>query len=283
VTSDRTIVDVGLTTYATDESMPIGELAVAAEQCGFESLFLPEHTHIPVARGTPYPGGGELPSYYARNLDPFLALTAAAALTSRLRLGTAVCLVGQRDPIVLAKEVATLDHLSGGRFLFGVGGGWNEEELRNHGTDPRTRWRLLRERIEAMRAIWSQDEAAYQGELVAFAPLWSWPKPVQRPGPPVLVGGAGPRVLDRVIAYGDGWIPPMGWIDDLAGAVRRLRGLEAEHGRRRIPVTVVGVKPRRAVVDELAALGVERVLIALPPAPTEVVQPLIERYASELL
>jgi probable F420-dependent oxidoreductase len=271
---------VGLTTFSHAGSMPPGELAAAAEARGFESLFLPEHTHIPVARRTPYPNGGELPDVYKRGLDPFVALAMAAAATERLRLGTAVCLVPEHDPIVLAKVVATLDHCSGGRVLLGVGAGWNREEMRNHGTDPGTRFDLLRERVLAMRQIWTQDEAEFHGQLVDFDPIWSWPKPIQQPGPPVLIGGAGPRTIDRVLDYGDGWIPPMGWISELASSVTELRRREAGLGERRRPVTVVGVKPTPEVFEQLAALEIERAVIAIPPEAADDTLRRLDRYVA---
>ncbi len=270
---------IGLTTYATDQSIAPGAFAQAAEERGFESLFLPEHTHIPVSRATPFPSGGDLPEWYARGLDPFVALAAAAATTTKLRLGTAVCLVVERDPITLAKEVASLDHLSGGRFLFGIGGGWNREEMLNHGTEPSTRWRLLRERVEAMRAIWADDVAEFHGEFVSFDPIWSWPKPVQRPGPPVLIGGVGRQAIERVVEYGDGWIPPMGWIDELPVAVAALRRLEADRDVCPRPITVVGVKPKADVIGRLAQMGVARAVIAVPPGDADRVLPLLDRYA----
>ncbi len=179
----------GLTIFPTEASAQPVELARRAEELGFESLFFPEHTHIPVSRETPYPAGGDLPDEYRRIYDPFAALAAAAAVTEKLLLGTGICLIVERDPITTAKEVATVDRLSNGRFLFGVGAGWNLEEMRNHGTDPEQRFRLMRERIEAMKAIWTEDEAAYHGELVDFDPINAWPKPVQRPHPPILMGG----------------------------------------------------------------------------------------------
>src|ERR671936_1276605 len=181
----------GVAMFPTDYSMEPAELARMAEERGFESLFFPEHTHIPASRRTPYPPGGELPDEYSHTLDPFVALTAAAAATERLRIGTGICLVVERDPIVTAKEVASLDRLSGGRFLFGVGAGWNREEMANHGTDPRRRHELMRERVEAMKAIWTEDEASYHGRYVDFDRIWAWPKPLQRPHPPVIVGGNG--------------------------------------------------------------------------------------------
>ncbi len=200
-------MELGLFIFPTEYTLDPARLARLAEERGFERLLFPEHTHIPAARESPYPGGGELPREYWHTHDPFVALATAAAVTSRIKLGTGICLVIERDPIVTAKEVASLDVLSGGRFLFGVGAGWNREEMRNHGTDPRRRFSIMRERVEAMKALWTEDEASYSGEHVSFERVWSWPKPVQSPHPPVLVGGNGEKVLDRVLAYGDEWLP----------------------------------------------------------------------------
>ncbi|MDR7532408.1 MAG: LLM class F420-dependent oxidoreductase [Armatimonadota bacterium] len=197
----------GVIIFPTDYSISPVELGRAAEERGFESIWFPEHTHIPTSRRSPWPGGGELPREYSHSLDPFVALAAVAGVTSQIKLGTGICLVVERDPIILAKEVASLDHLSGGRFLFGIGGGWNLEEMENHGTNPNTRWRLLRERVLAMKRIWTEDAAEYHGRFVNFDPIWSWPKPIQKPHPPVIIGGNGPRTLQRVIEYGDGWMP----------------------------------------------------------------------------
>ena len=199
-------MDFGIGYFPTHDGIGPGELARLLEEHGFESLLFAEHTHIPASRESPYPGG-DLPQKYWHTYDLFVACTAAAAATSRLRIGSGVCLVIERDPITTAKEVASVDHFSGGRFEFGVGAGWNREEMANHGTDPRTRMRLLKERVEAMKAIWTEQEASYSGEFVNFDRIWSWPKPVQRPHPPILVGGDGPTVLDRVLDFGDGWFP----------------------------------------------------------------------------
>src|SRR5436190_900736 len=185
------------------------------EERGFESLWFPEHTHIPASRETPWPGGADLPEQYWHTYDPFVALSAVAQATERLRLATGICLIIQRDPITTAKEVASLDRLSGGRFLFGVGAGWNREEMQNHGTDPDRRFGVMRERIEAMKAIWTQDEPEYHGKHVDFDPLWSWPKPLQQPHPPVWVGGSSPKVIDRVVRFGDGWMPNRVPLDEL--------------------------------------------------------------------
>ena len=213
----------GVAIFATESVQTPSEIARMAEERGFECLLVPEHTHIPASRESPYPGGGELPPYYSRTYDPFVALTAAAAATERLLIGTGICLVIERDPIITAKEVASIDALSGGRFLFGVGAGWNVEEMRNHGTDASQRFGVMRERIEAMKAIWTQDEASYSGRYVDFERIWCWPKPAQKPHPPVLVGGNGPRVLDRVLAYGDEWMPNRSPDEELIARVSRAR------------------------------------------------------------
>ncbi len=211
-------MEFGIGYFPTHDGIGPGAIARLLEEHGFESLFFAEHTHIPASRESPWPGGGELPRKYSHTYDLFVAATAAVAATSRLRVGSGVCLVIERDPIVTAKEVASVDHLSGGRFEFGIGAGWNREEMSNHGTDPRTRMRLLGERVEAMKAIWSEDEASYHGEFVNFDRIWSWPKPAQRPHPPILVGGDGPTVLDRVLAFGDAWFPNYRGADTLERA-----------------------------------------------------------------
>ncbi|HEY6788086.1 MAG TPA: TIGR03619 family F420-dependent LLM class oxidoreductase, partial [Trebonia sp.] len=199
-------MEFGVAIFPTHDAIGPDAAARLAEQRGQESLFFPEHTHIPVEH-SPNPMGGDLPRRYARTLDLFVAVTAAMTATTRLRVGSGICLVIQRDPITTAKEVASVDYLSGGRFEFGVGAGWNRPEMANHGTDPRRRMAVLRERVEAMKAIWTQDEASYSGEYVNFDRIWSWPKPAQRPHPPILVGGDGRTVLDRVLAFGDAWTP----------------------------------------------------------------------------
>ena len=270
----------GLTIFPTEKTIQPAALARLAESRGFESLWFPEHTHIPVSRDTPYPGGGELPDEYARIYDPFVALTAAAAATERLLVGTGICLIVERDPITTAKEVATIDRLSGGRFLFGVGAGWNLEEMANHGTDPRTRFSLMRERIEAMKEIWTNDEASYEGELVSFGPIWSWPKPVQRPHPPILVGGNSGGALDRVVALADEWIPnPETRLRELPDRIADLQERAAAAGRDRIPVTFYAVKPEAEALRRFAAAGVDRAIFYLPPAPAEQVEPYLEHLA----
>ena len=251
----------GIAIFPTEYSISMGELAPAVEQAGFESLWVAEHSHIPTSRQSPWPGGAELPKQYSHTLDPFLALTAAALASTTLRVGTGICLVVQRDPIHTAKQVASLDVLSNGRFLFGIGAGWNREEMADHGTDFPTRWRLMRERVEAMKAMWTQDEAEYHGEVVDLGPMWCWPKPVQRPHPPVILGGSGPNVLKRVIAYGDGWMPNRG---EVLGRLPELKAMARDAGRGEIPVTVYP-KAEAAELEQFARAGIDRCIFYVPP------------------
>ena len=268
----------GVYMFPTDYAIDPVSLGRAAEGHGFESLFVPEHTHIPTSRRSPFPGGGELPKEYSHTLDPFVALGAVAAATERLLLGTGICLVIERDPITLAKEVASLDFISGGRVLFGIGGGWNREEMENHGTDSTRRWKVLRERIEAMQQIWTEDAAEYHGEFVDFDPIWQWPKPIQKPHPPVIIGGDGANTLKRVVRYGDGWMP-IGRRADFKNRIDELNRMTAEAGRADIPVTIFGAAPKPEVIDAYAEAGVERLLFHLPPAPRDEVLPLLEQRA----
>jgi probable F420-dependent oxidoreductase len=254
-------VKFGVAIFPTDRAIAMTELAPAAEQLGFESLWVAEHSHIPASRLSPWPGGAELPEQYWHTTDPFVALTAAALATKKLMVATGICLVVQRDPIHTAKQVASVDHLSNGRFIFGVGAGWNREEMADHGTEFSTRFKLMRERVEAMKAIWTQDEAEYHGEMVDFGPMWCWPKPVQKPHPPVLLGGSGPSVLKRVVAYADGWMPNRG--DDL-GRMPELQQLAQASGRGRLPVTTYP-KADPNEIERHAAAGVDRCIWYLPP------------------
>ena len=250
----------GIAIFPTDYAISMTELAPAVEEAGFESLWVAEHSHIPTNRATPYPAGGDLPRMYMHTMDPFVALTAAALASKTLKIGTGICLLIQRDPIHTAKEAASLDQISKGRFLFGVGGGWNREEMADHGTAFATRWKLLRERVEAVKAIWTQDEAEYHGELVNFGPMWCWPKPVQKPHPPVLLGGNGPNILKRVVAYGDEWMPNRG---TALQRIAELRELEQAAGRGHIPVSFY---PREAAADieRAGETGVERCIFYVP-------------------
>ena len=269
----------GVMIFATEYAIDPVELAKRLEDAGFESLLLPEHTHIPTSRRSPFPGGGELPREYSWTHDPFLTLTAIAGATERLVLGTGVCLVTERDPIVTAKQVATLDHFCGGRFVFGVGAGWNAEEMENHGTEPRLKWKMLRERVEAMKAIWTNDEAEYHGELVDFDPIWQWPKPLQKPHPPVLLGSSTDAALPRVARYADGWMPSgLGGITDFGPHIVRLNELCEEVGRRPPPVSIFGSAPDRDSVERHAAAGAERVIFRLPSAPSDDIVPMLEKW-----
>jgi probable F420-dependent oxidoreductase len=276
-------VKFGLAFFPTDYAMDVRELARVCEDLGFESLFFPEHTHIPVSRRTPWPGGADLPLEYSHTLDPFAASAAALAATSRLKVGTGICLVIERDPITLAKEIATVDHLSGGRFLFGIGGGWNLEEMENHGTKPSLRWKILRERILAMKEIWTKDEAEYHGQFVDFDPIWSWPKPVQKPHPPILVGGDGPRTLERVVEYGDEWMPIPGRNPQpLDERMAQLQSMAAAAGRAPIPVTLFGVPGDPAVIESYEKLGVDRCCFRLPSIGADEAVPRLKRYAETM-
>ncbi|HKQ93002.1 MAG TPA: LLM class F420-dependent oxidoreductase [Blastocatellia bacterium] len=270
----------GIAMFATEYAISPGELASEIEQRGFESIWFPEHTHIPASRGTPWPGGGELPREYWHTYDPFISLTAAASATTRLRLGTGICLVIERDPIVTAKEVATLDRLSNGRVMFGIGGGWNVEEMGNHGTDYKWRWRVLRERTLAMKEIWTEDEAEFHGEFVNFDPIWSFPKPVQKPHPPILMGGDGPTTFDRVIEFCDGWMP-IGFrldnVEEKIAALRR-RAEEADRDPSSISVTIFAAKPERKALEDLERAGVERAIFYVPSDERDKVLPVLDRY-----
>jgi probable F420-dependent oxidoreductase len=274
----------GVMMFATDYAIRPDHLAREAEQRGFESLWLPEHTHIPASRRTPYPGGGDLPKEYWHTHDLFVALAAAATATTKLRVASGICLVIERDPIVTAKEVATLDYLSNGRFIFGIGGGWNAEEMENHGTNYKTRWRLLRERILAMKEIWTKDEAEFHGEFVNFDKIWSFPKPVQKPHPPILMGGDGPTTFDRVIEVCDGWLPIGMRAGNIAERIATLRQRAEAAGRdpNTISVSIFGAKPDRAALDELERAGAERAIFGLPAADADTVLPLLDKYAALL-
>ncbi len=269
----------GIGYFPTHDALSPGVVARLVEEHGHDALLFAEHTHIPASRESPWPGGGDLPRKYCHTYDLFVALSAAAEATSSLRVGSGICLVVERDPIVTAKEVASIDHLSGGRFEFGVGAGWNREEMRNHGTDPRSRMRLMHERIEAMKAIWTQDEASYHGQFVEFERIWSWPKPAQRPHPPVLVGGNGPTVLDRVLAFGDAWLPNyMRGAEDLIERWEQLRA----RAERPIDLIVMGVPAKADVLEQLQAAGCRRVIRWIPSAGRARVEQALEHWESAI-
>ena len=252
----------GVQVRATAEGVDLVWLARALEARGFESVFLPEHTHVPVNRSSVHPGGEELMDAARRGIDPFIGLAVIAGSTERLRLGTGICLLPQHDPIVLAKQVATLDVLSGGRVILGVGAGWAREEMANHGVDPARRWDLLREKTLAVKALWTQEQASFEGELVRFGPVWQWPKPAQQPHPQILIGGEGPRVLERVVEYGDGWIP--NWEADMPDRAAELGRLAADAGRGPLQVTVYATPADPAVIAACIVAGVERICFNLP-------------------
>lgn len=265
----------GVSTFITDQGIAPDVLGRAVEERGFDSLLIAEHTHIPVDRRSPYPGGGDLPEMYYRTLDPFVALSAAAAVTRRLLLGTGIALVAQRDPIVTAKEVASLDLVSGGRALFGVGVGWNREEMENHGTDPRTRGRLVDERLHAIRELWTSEKAEFHGDFVDFDPVYSWPKPVQRPHPPIWVGG-GEGAFGRVAAFGDTWLANRVAPEQMGPQIERLR----EAAGRDVPVTVYAVPDDPATIEAYERIGVERVLLYLPTRPEAESAEVLDRLAA---
>jgi probable F420-dependent oxidoreductase len=275
-------MECGIVIFATDYSIRIDELARAAEERGFDSLWLPEHTHIPASRESPWPGGGDLPREYWHTHDLFVALATAAAVTTRLKVATGVCLLVERDPITTAKEVASLDALSGGRVLFGVGGGWNAEEMANHGTAFGKRWKVLRERVEAMKKIWTEDEASYDGEFVRFERIWSWPKPVQKPHPPVILGSHGSRALDRVVRYADGWLPISMQAGDLRAQIEELHRRATERGRdpRTISVSVYMAPPNADGLRAYRDAGVTRAIFGLPSADADTVLPILDRCAA---
>jgi len=276
-------MQIGGAMFFTDYSMTAMALARALEDRGFESLWAPEHSHIPLSRKTPFPQGGDLPKKYADAMDPFVSLTAAAAVTTRLKIGTGICLVAQRDPIQTAKLVASIDQVSRGRFLFGIGNGWNQDEMENHGTEFKTRHKRARENVEAMKEIWTKSKAEYHGEFVNFDPMMTWPKPVQRPYPPILVGGAFPYGARRAVAYGDGWIPHASRPEygDVSDFLPQFRQMLAEAGRNPddVPVTIWGSKPDADRIKRLEDIGVSRIVVSLDSAMEDAILPQLDVWA----
>ena len=269
----------GVTMFPTDTAIGPVEVARAVEERGFDGLFFPEHTHIPASRATPFPGGGDLPEMYWRAHDPFVALGAAAAATERIRLGTGICLVIERDPITLAKEIASLDTISNGRAVIGIGAGWNREEMENHGADYKNRWAVVREKVLAMREIWNTDEAEFHGQYVDFDPLWSYPKPVQDNGPPIWIGANSKWVFDRVADYGDGWMP-IGGLG--SGNMERLKVALDARGRKveDIDLALFGAPPDAGEIRGRMGQGFDNFIFVVPPATRDVVLPLLDRYAA---
>jgi probable F420-dependent oxidoreductase len=262
----------------TDSSISAMELARALEERGFESIWAPEHSHIPLTRKTPYPGG-ELPMYFHEIMDPFVVLAAASQVTRTIKFGTGVLLVQQRDTIQTAKLVASLDHVSQGRFLFGVGGGWNQDEMENHGTVYATRFKRMRETIEAMKEIWTKEKPEYHGEFVNFDPMMVGPKPVQRPHPPIHVGGAFPHGARRAIRYGDGWIPVAGR-EDLSDVIPKFHQMAREAGRNpeSIEITLFGLGEDIDKLKRFGDMGVARVVPMFAPEKADTVLPIVDRW-----
>ena len=273
----------GAAMFFTTDAMRPSELGPLLEERGFESLWVPEHSHVPSSRATPFPSGGAMLREYYEIMDPFLALTAAAVGTRTLKLGTGVCLIQQRDPIQTAKNVATLDQLSNGRFLFGVGNGWNREEMANHGTVFETRHKLARERVEAMKLIWTEDEPEYHGEFVNFDKMQMWPKPAQKPHPPIIVGGAFPHGARRAIRYGDGWIPRATRpnYDDVGQFIPRFHEMARAAGRdpASLPITLFRVPDNLELLRQYRDAGVARVVITLPATKADGIMPILDRWA----
>ena len=275
---------IGVSMFATDYAMRIDALAREAEARGFESLFVPEHTHIPTSRRSPWPGGAVLPKAYWHALDPFVSLMAAAAATSKLRIGTGICLLTERDPLITAKEIASLDLLSDGRVEFGIGAGWNAEEMENHGTAFETRFRLMSERAQAIKTIWCEETPAFHGEFVDFDPVWSYPKPVQKPNPPLLIGGESIHTLRRVVEYGDGWFPRGRGGFDPAENVARLKAVAdaAERDMATLSISVSGAPPDAEALDRYREAGIDRAVLTLPSAGADEVLTVLDRYAQLL-
>src|ERR1700736_2879562 len=276
----RRAMRIGAFYFPTDYGITLAELGRALEDRGFDSLFVPEHTHIPVSRKSPFPGGGELPKRYAHTHDPFVGLAFAAAATKKLLLGTGICLIPERDPIVTAKCVASLDQLSGGRFIFGIGGGWNVEEMENHGARYDTRFKLMRERVLAMKALWTQDEAEYHGEMVDFDKFWSYPKPAQKPTPPIILGGETDYTLRRVVEYCDGWFPRPGRGYEIKEQLARLRRMAEEKGRdpKTLSTSVFRAPPDKAVLKEYEEAGIDRAVLEIPDESSDEILRLLDRY-----
>jgi probable F420-dependent oxidoreductase len=273
-------MDLGVCYFPTDYGIDMSELGRALEDRGFKSLYLPEHTHIPLSRRTPFPGGGELPKRYSHTHDPFVALSFAAAVTKKLKLGTGILLVPQHEPIVTAKAIASLDQLSGGRFVFGIGGGWNVDEMENHGATHANRFKIMREHVLAMKALWTEEKAAYHGEFVKFDPVWSWPKPKQKPNPPILLGGETDHTLRRIIEYCDGWLPRPRGFDPVQG-IERLHRMASEKKRdpKSLSVTVFGAPADSAVLASYAKSGIDGALLAIPDASRDEILHQLDQWA----
>jgi probable F420-dependent oxidoreductase len=277
-------MELGVCMFATDYAIQIDELARETEARGFESLWVPEHTHIPTSRRSAWPGGDVLPEEYYHTYDPFISLMYAAAVTKTLKLGTGICLVIERDTIAMAKEVASLDRLSGGRFLFGIGGGWNAEEMEHHGTAFKTRFNKMGEQVRAMKKIWTEDEAEFHGEFVNFDPIWCWPKPAQNPHPPVLLGGESSYTLQRVVDYCEGWFPRNRQPELVIQGMTELKERATKAGRAMdtISVSVFGVDDDAKLLDTYREAGVTRCILRLPSERSDTILPMLDQYAKLL-
>jgi len=278
----ETSMKIGAVMFFTTDSMRPAPLAQELERRGFESLWVPEHTHIPSTRKTAYPAGGGLIRPYYDIMDPFLVLNAAATVTTRLKVGTGIALIVQRDPIITAKEVATIDQLSNGRFLFGVGNGWNQDEIENHGTVFKTRHKLARERIEAMKAIWANEEPMYHGEFVKFDKMKMWPKPYQKPHPPIIVGGRLEYAAKRAFRYGDGWIPRDDWLEtDGIESIHTFRKMAADAGRdpASLPISIFRHPDNLDRLKLCQDLGIDRVVFTLPAEKEDKITPILDRWS----
>jgi probable F420-dependent oxidoreductase len=275
-------MDVGVFYFPVDYGINVAELAKALEDRGFGSLYVPEHTHIPLSRKTPFPGGGELPKRYAHTHDPFVALAFAAAATKKLKIGTGICLVPQHEPIVTAKAIASLDMLSNGRFVFGIGGGWNVDEMENHGVTHKDRFKVMREHVLAMKALWTQEEASYKGEFVTFDPVISFPKPAQRPHPPIILGGESDHTLKRVVEYCDGWFPRTRAGFDAVEAKERLKKAAEAKGRdpKTLTITVFGAPPKAEAMESYAKAGIEGALLAVPDGTRDEILAFLDKNAA---
>ena len=273
---------IGIFPFVTDYSMPVDELAIAAEERGFDSIWVPEHTHMPVNRRTPYPGGGELPKEYSHTLDPFVALAIAAGVTTKLKLATGICLLIEHQALTLAKTVATLDHLSNGRVLLGLGAGWNREEMENHGTQYNSRFKKLEEQMAALREIWTNDEATFKGQFENFEAVWSWPKPVQTPHPPLILGGETDHTLKRIVRSGDGWLPRAVNPDRVLAGMKKLNTFAREAGRdpATISVSVFAPPPKDEVVNRFRETDAERIVLIVPPQDASDTMRRLDRYAA---
>ena len=274
------MTDFGVFIFPTDYSIQPMELAKEAEGHGFESIFFPEHTHIPTSRTSPYPGGGDLPKEYWHSHDPLVALAAVAGATERIRLGTGITLITEHDPLLMAKQVASLDVVSNGRVILGIGAGWNREEMGHHGVAFKDRWKVTRERILAMREVWTAEEAEYHGEFVDFDPVWAYPKPVQEGGPPILMGAQSKWSFDRTVEYCDGWMPIV-MREDPRPMLEELRAAADRAGRSMdtIQLSAFGVGADEKAVSELIESGFERLIFWLPSEASDKVLPMVENYA----